>query len=60
MSSLIPKSSPRGGGLSAPNGPNGPLRSSDKAKVGDPPLLHCQAQERRASRGTSCALTCGM
>eukprot|EP00969_Alexandrium_andersonii_P268346 11858753-Alexandrium_andersonii.AAC.1 len=30
-----PKSIPRWRGPSAPNGPNSPLRDSDKAKVGD-------------------------
>eukprot|EP00969_Alexandrium_andersonii_P298442 13192241-Alexandrium_andersonii.AAC.1 len=35
----------RGGdGPSAPNWPNGPLRGSESAKVGEP-LWHCQAQE---------------
>eukprot|EP00969_Alexandrium_andersonii_P059906 2638719-Alexandrium_andersonii.AAC.1 len=28
-----------------PNGPNGPLHGSEAAKIGQPPLSHCQAQE---------------
>eukprot|EP00969_Alexandrium_andersonii_P214721 9483210-Alexandrium_andersonii.AAC.1 len=37
-----------------PNGPNGPLRGSESAKIGDPR----SAGRRCASRGSSCAWQC--
>eukprot|EP00969_Alexandrium_andersonii_P312465 13805232-Alexandrium_andersonii.AAC.1 len=46
-------------GRSTPTGPDSPLRSSESAKVGDPPSRRSKRRRRRTKRGTSCPWQCG-
>eukprot|EP00969_Alexandrium_andersonii_P022266 974720-Alexandrium_andersonii.AAC.1 len=48
-----------GRGPSTPNAPNGPLRGSESAQVGDAPFGRSKRKRRRASRGASCTWLCG-